>query len=37
MVTTNILLYKAIFEHEYSVIEIVDRFESDILNETKRK
>ena len=35
MAASNILLYKTIFEHEYSVVEIVDRLESDILDETK--
>lgn len=35
MAASNILLYKTIFQHEYSVVEIVDRLESDILDETK--
>ena len=35
MAASNVLLYKTIFKQEYSVAEVVDRLESDILDETK--
>ena len=35
MAVSNILLYRAIFEHKYSIIEIVNRLESNILDETR--
>lgn len=35
MAASNVLLYKTIFKQEYSVVEVVDRLESDILDETK--
>ena len=35
MASNNILLYKATLEFKYSIEQIVEKLEKDILNETK--